>query len=165
MRYVNFNQVFATFDLTGAELGVYTLGAYNYCVDTVKLVDCFTVVEGEPENLATNLIIPVGLRANRYCMLTLEYGNIGNTDIVNPVIVLNSMGGSWIGLRRGELNIHRTELEIPTDQFEDEPDGILRPGVRHTINIYCYTNAELEFYIDVNDEVEMRRFINNLIEY
>ena len=162
LRYVNFNEAFATFDLTGADLGVYTLGAYNYCADTTKLVDCFTVVEGEPENLATNLIIPVGLRANRYCMLTLEYGNIGNTDIVNPRIVLRSEGGSWIGLRRGELNIHRTELEIPVITA-DEPDGILRPGVRHTVTIYCYTSGELHFYINVNDEIDVHEYIKNIM--
>ena len=162
LRYINFNEAFATFDLKGADLGVYTLGAYNYCADTAKLVDCFTVVEGEPENLATNLIIPVGLRANRYCILTLEYGNVGNTDIVNPRIRLRSEGGSWIGLRRGELNIHRTELEIPVIT-DDEPDGILRPGVRHTVTIYCYTSGELHFYINVNDEIEVHEYVKNVM--
>ena len=163
LMYRSFNEVFVTFDLTGAELGLYSLRADNYCAGSAYLHNCFTVVEGEPENLATNLIIPVGLRANRYCMLTLEYGNIGNTDIVNPRIRLRSEGGSWIGLRRGELNIHRTELDIPTDQFTDEPEGILRPGVRHTINIYCYTNAELHFYIDVDDEIEIHEYIKNIM--
>lgn len=162
LQYVNFNEVFVTFDLKGARLGTYSVRAINYCAGAAYLHNGFTVVEGEPENLSTNLIIPVGLRANRYCCLTLEYGNIGNTDIVNPRIVLRSLGESWIGLRRGELNIHRTELEIPT-QFEDEPDGVLRPGVRHTITIYCYTNAEMLFSIDVNDEIDAHEYIKNLM--
>ena len=160
--YVNFNEVFVTFDLTGAALGYYTVRATNYCAGTTYLHNGFLVEEGEPENLATNLIIPSGLRANRYCCLTLEYGNIGNTDIVNPRIVLRSLGESWIGLRRGELNIHRTELEIPTHS-DGEPDHVLRPGVRHTITIYCYTNAEMLFSIDVNNEIDAHEYIKNLM--
>ncbi|MBQ0128776.1 MAG: hypothetical protein KBT57_02965, partial [bacterium] len=162
LQYVNFNEVFVTFDLKGAALGTYTVRAINYCAGAAYLHNGFTIVEGEPENLSTNLIIPAGLRANRYCCLTLEFGNIGNTDIVNPRIVLRSLGESWIGLRRGELNIHRTELEIPV-QFEDEPDGVLRPGVRHTITIYCYTNAELLFSIDVNDEIDLHEYYKNVM--
>ena len=164
LRYVNFNVAYATFDLTGAELGIYSLRADNYCAGSAYLHNCFEVVEGEPENLATNLIIPRGLRANRYCCLTLEYGNIGNTDIVDPRIVLRSLGESWIGLRRGELNVHLTEIEIPTT-FEGEPDGILRPGVRHTITIYCYTNAQMLFSIDVNDEIDAHNFDHNVQNY
>ena len=110
------------------------------------------VVPGLPENLATNLIIPEGLRQNRYCILTLEYGNIGNTDIKQPRLKLCSIGGSWIGLERGELNIHNTELDIPTGS-DSEPDGILRPGVRYTVSIYCFTNQNLEFVIYSNDEI------------
>ena len=150
--YVNFNEAFVTFNLEGAAEGVYSIEAYNYCAGFTYLMDCFLIVPGLPENLATNLIIPEGLRQNRYCILTLEYGNIGNTDIVNPRLKLCSIGGSWIGLERGEINVHKTELDIPTVN-EDEPDGILRPGVRHTVSIYCYTNESLEFVIYSNDEV------------
>ncbi|MBQ2906448.1 MAG: right-handed parallel beta-helix repeat-containing protein [Bacteroidales bacterium] len=150
--YVNFNEVFVTFNLEGAEEGVYSIEAYNYCAGFTYLMDCFMIVPGLPENLATNLIIPEGLRQNRHCILTLEYGNIGNTDIVNPVLKLCSIGGSWIGLERGEINIHKTELDIPTDN-EEEPEGILRPGVRHTVSIYCFTNESLEFVIYSNEEV------------
>ena len=150
--YVNFNEVFVTFNLEGAEEGVYSIEAYNYCAGFTYLMDCFMIVPGLPENLATNLIIPEGLRQNRHCILTLEYGNIGNTDIVNPVLKLCSIGGSWIGLERGEINIHKTELDIPTVN-EDEPEGILRPGVRHTVSIYCFTNESLEFVIYSNEEV------------
>jgi subtilase family serine protease len=164
LMYRNFNEVYVTFNLKGAELGTYSLRADNYCAGSAYLHDCFTVVEGEPENLATNLIIPSGLRANRYCMLTLEYGNIGNTDIVNPRIELVSLGEAWIGLRRGELNIHRTVLDIPTT-FADEPNGILRPGVRHTINIYCYTNQEMSFQINVNDEIDVHHYSGHVQDY
>ncbi|MCR5645508.1 MAG: right-handed parallel beta-helix repeat-containing protein [Bacteroidales bacterium] len=164
LMYKNFNEVFVTFNLKGAELGTYSLRADNYCAGSAYLHNCFNVVEGEPENLATNLIIPSGLRAHRYCCLTLEYGNIGNTDIVNPRIELVSLGEAWIGLRRGELNIHRVLLEIPT-LFEGEPDGILRPGVRHTITIYCYTNEEMTFQINVNDEIDVHHYHGHVQDY
>ena len=164
LMYKNFNEVFVTFDLTGAELGTYSLRADNYCAGSAYLHNCFNVVEGEPENLAVNLIIPSGLRAHRYCCLTLEYGNIGTTDIVNPRLQLVSLGGAWIGLRRGELNIHKDVLEIPTS-FDDEPDGILRPGVRHTITIYCYTNEEMTFQIDINDEIDAHHYHGHVQDY
>ena len=152
LHYINFNEVCVTFDLTGAEEGVYSIEAYNYCAGYTYLMNSFMVVAGLPENLSTNLIIPEGLRQNRYCILTLEYGNIGNTDIVDPKIKLVSLGGSWIGLERGEINVHRTELDIPIG-MEGEPEGILRPGVRYTVSIYCFTNQSLEFVIYSNDDI------------
>ncbi|MBQ8761172.1 MAG: right-handed parallel beta-helix repeat-containing protein [Bacteroidales bacterium] len=152
LYYINFNEVCVTFDLTGAEEGVYSIEAYNYCAGYTYLMDSFLVVAGLPENLSTNLIIPEGLRQNRYCILTLEYGNIGNTDIVDPKIKLCSIGGSWIGLERGEINVHKTELDIPIG-MEGEPEGILRPGVRYTVSIYCFTNESLEFVIYCNQDV------------
>jgi hypothetical protein len=161
--YVNFNEVFVTFNLEGAQSGVYSIEAYNYCAGYTYLMDCFIVMPGLPENLATNLIIPEGLRQNRYCILTLEYGNIGNTDIKQPSLKLCSIGGSWIGLERGEINIHRTELDIPTGT-EGEPDGILRPGVRHTVSIYCFTNQTLEFVIYSNDEIRSYEQLRDQIE-
>lgn len=162
LYYVNFNEVFVTFDLTGAELGTYSIAGYNYCAGYTHLDNCFTVVKGEPENLSSNLIIPSGLRQNRYCILTLEYGNIGTNDIVNPRVQLVSNGGSWIGLRRGELNIHKTELDIPVGN-DEEPAGILRPGVRYTVSIYCFTNEGLLFTINVNDEVyQYEQFKNQM---
>lgn len=153
LYYKNYNEVMVTFDLTGAKTGLYSIEAWNYCAGYTYLDNSFTVEEGLPANLSTNIIIPEGLRPNRYCILTLEYGNIGNTDIENPKILLRSLGGSWIGLRRGELNIHRTELNIPIGE-DGEPDNILRPGKRYTISIYCYTNDELIFTTDVNNGVD-----------
>ena len=148
LQFVNFNQVFVTFDLEGREPGVYSLVADNYCAakpDTLR--NCFTVIEGgEPGVLATNLIIPDGLRSNRYTILTLEFGNVGNTDIPATSVLLKSIDGSYIGLRRGELNIHREELTIPL-KIKGEPDGVLRPGVRGTISVYCYTSGGLMFRI------------------
>lgn len=152
LYYINFNEVCVTFDMTGAEEGVYSIEAYNYCAGYTYLMNSFVVVPGLPENLSTNLIIPDGLRLNRYCILTLEYGNIGNTDIVNPKIRLCSLAGAWIGLERGEINVHRTELDIPIG-MEGEPEGILRPGVRYTVPIYCFTNDGLGFVIYTNDEI------------
>lgn len=147
LHYVNFNQVYVTFDLTDAPLGTYSLVAENYCAGSDTLHDCFEVVEGVPGQLITNLMIPEGLRANRYTILTLEFGNIGNVDIPAASVRIQSIDGSWIGLRRGELNIHRTELYIPL-KITGEPDGVLRPGVRGTISIYCYTNGGLKFRVE-----------------
>jgi hypothetical protein len=152
LHYINFNEVCVTFDLAGAKEGVYSIEAFNYCAGYTYLMNSFMVVAGLPENLSTNLIIPEGLRQNRYCILTLEYGNIGNTDIVDPKIKLVSLGGSWIGLERGEINVHRTELDIPIG-MEGEPEGILRPGVRYTVSIYCFTNQSLEFVIYSNEDI------------
>jgi len=147
LQYVNFNQVFVTFDLTNAPLGTYSLVAENYCAGSDTLHNCFEVVEGVPGQLVTNLMIPEGLRQNRYTILTLEFGNIGNVDIPAASVHIESIDDSWIGLRRGELNIHRTELYIPL-KIEGEPDGVLRPGVRGTVSIYCYTNGGLKFRVE-----------------
>ena len=153
LQYVNFNQVFVTFDLTNAPLGTYSLEAENYCAGSYTLHDCFEVVEGVPGQLVTNLMIPEGLRQNRYTILTLEFGNIGNVDIPAASVDIESIGGSWIGLRRGELNIHRTELTVPL-KIAGEPSNVLRPGVRGTITIYCYTNGGLLFRVEEVVETE-----------
>lgn len=147
LQCINFNKAFVTFDLTDAPLGMYSLVAENYCAGSDTLHNCFEVVEGVPGLLVTNLMIPEGLRANRYTILTLEFGNIGNVDIPSGTAIITSIDGSYIGLRRGELNIHRTEVTVPL-KVEGDPANVLRPGVRGTISIYCYTNGGLKFRVE-----------------
>ena len=99
-------------------------------------------------------MIPEGLRQNRYTILTLEFGNIGNVDIpAASVRISTGEEGPWIGMRRGELNIHKSELTIPL-KIAGEPEGVLRPGVRGTISIYCYTSNTLIFRVEEFIETE-----------
>ena len=76
--------------------------------------------------------------------MTLEFGNIGNTDIQNAILEVNSLGGSKIALTAEGLSNDTYRLLIPLT-IEGEPDGLLRPGSSGTINIYTYTGGSLIF--------------------
>ena len=144
--FINYYQAFAQFDLTGKDIGTYTIGALNLCEGAAYLEDAFEIQHEVPEGLATNLIFPNNPRLNRTISMVLEFGNIGNVDIYVPIISLVSHGGSWIALTTDEISEHTTTLQIPL-QIEGDPIGILRPGSYGTLTIFAYTSGQLVFTI------------------
>ena len=78
--------------------------------------------------------------------MMLEFGNTGNTDIVAPVLEVQSVGGTYIALTPEGLAEQGTVLRIPLT-IEGEPEGLLRPGSYGTVTIYGYTAGSLVFAI------------------
>lgn len=152
--YVNYYQVFVRFNLEGRQLGLYDVCALNFCEGEAVLPNGFTIEEEYPYALGYNLIIPGAPRPNRSVVMSLEFGNIGNVDLHNQVLEISSDGGCPIGLSSEDVRLNQTVLRIPLN-IEGEPEGLLRPGSRASINIYTYTSSILVFSIKpVENNVE-----------
>ena len=147
LTYENYYKAFATFDLNGQDTGLYDVTVTHPTEGADTLVGGFRIEAGTPENLYTNVIFPQSPRPNRVIVAMLEYGNVGNTDIVDPKVTLSGISGTPISLTASGLADSATSLQIPLSVDGDLP-GILRPGVSGYINVYINTLNNLTFYID-----------------
>ena len=147
--YVNYYKSFATFNLAGKDTGMYDVGVLNHCEGEAVLADAFRVIPGVPDNLGFNLIFPASPRPNRNIVMTLEFGNIGNVDIIGAVLEVSSVGGAWISLTPEGLQDHLTTILVPLT-IDGEPEGLLRPGQQSTIPIYGFTAGTLIMTIERN---------------
>ena len=144
--YSSYYQAFARFNLKDADTGYYSMGVLNYCEGEAMLTDVFHVTEESPDGLAYHMVFPTSPRVNRTISMMLEFGNTGNTDIVAPVLEVQSVGGTYISLTPEGLAQHNTTLTLPLT-IEGEPEGLLRPGSYGTVTIYGYTAGSLVFAI------------------
>ena len=149
--YDSYYKAYATFDLTGQAVGLYDVHVVKSGEDTASLHDGFRIVTGTPENLYTNLIFPQSPRPNRVVVAMLEYGNTGNTDIVDPVVTISSIANTPISLTTSGLSDNNTLLNIPL-QVSDDMVGVIRPGVSGYVNVYVNTTDNLTFSVS-RDEV------------
>ncbi len=142
---VDAHKLYAQFDLTGKNTGLYTITAQDRA-QTSSLPQAFEIRAGEPTTLFTNLLFPANAKPNQVVRMTLEFGNDGNVDIEAPTITLVSHGGAHIALTQEGLADQKESLEIPL-RADDNPTAILRPGIRGTITVYAYTAGNLVFTI------------------
>ena len=144
--YNSYYQVFARFSFNHIDTGYYDVGVLNFCEGEDMLSHAFHVNDNSLEDISYNMIYPASPRANRTISMVLEFGNIGNMDIVSPIIEITSAGGSYIALSADELSEKKQVLQIPLN-IEGEPEGVLRPGKIGQITIYGYTAGQLSFLI------------------
>ena len=149
--FESFYKAYARFDLNGVDTGDYNIGIYNYCEGESSLDSAFHVLPPTPDGLAHNLIFPNSPRPNRTIAMVLEFGNVGNTDIENAVLEIESVAGSYISLTTEGLQNRGTIVTIPLN-IPGEPEGLLRPGIRGTVTIYAYTAGSLVFVTRRLDE-------------
>lgn len=143
--------LYARFDLNGAAVGVYDVVAEHENGDTTALEQSFTVVAGSAAQLTTNVISPPNTRPSNVLSIQVEFANTGNTDIINPVVRLTSLGGAPIALKPADLANAAKELTL-TLQEVGGPAGRLRPGAKGTIIVYAKATTVLGFMLVDNEE-------------
>ncbi len=146
IKYDSYYKAFATFDLSGKTVGTYSVSVVKSGEETSTLQDAFRIVAGTPENLYTNLIFPQSPRPNRTVVAMLEYGNVGNTDITDPAVVISSIASTPISLTADGLALDNTTIRVPL-QIAGDVDGLLRPGTAGFTNVYVSTVDNLTFTI------------------
>ncbi len=151
LTFVDLTKVYARFNLKDAAVGFYNVLVEHLCEGIIEIPNGFEVKNGAPNYLSVNAVAPNNVRANRITSFTVEYANLGNTDILAPAIDILSYTGSPIALNTSELNNNNTMLHIPL-QINGEPDNILRPGVTGSLVIYTKTSAGLGFTITVANQ-------------
>jgi hypothetical protein len=139
--------LFARFDLEGAAEGVYDVVAVNDAGDSTALAGGFKVVAGTASGLETNVVTPPNTRPSNVLSLQVQFANTGNTDIINPVLSLTSLGGAPIALKPAELEGAGKELKLKLQEV-DGPAGRLRPGAKGTIIVYAKATTVLGFMLE-----------------
>jgi hypothetical protein len=144
--YVNPTKVFATFNLSGAKLGIYDVEAIKPTLETARLVDGFSIVRGVPSDLEINVSRPANVRTQAIVSMTVEWSNNGNTDIDIPTLVLKSLASAPIGLTIPEIDAKKTQLEFELREYNG-PQYVLRPGSSGSVLVYSKSTAGLGFLI------------------
>ena len=144
--YQDPTRVFVQFDLHNRPLGVYDVVAGKNNGQEARLVNGFTVIPGNGEGIAANIVAPPSTRPNNVVPIKVEFINNGNTDYLNPVVELVSMGGAFLALDPDDINQGQTVLEVPLREL-GAPLGWLRPGAAGTVTVYVSANNALSFLI------------------
>jgi hypothetical protein len=139
--------LFATFTLQSAALGLYGITAVNGQNDSTTLADCFTIEESNSLGIAGNVFAPEVNRPGQLSIIRVEFTNAGNTDVVNPRLVLRSLAGTKITLDANNLNSGTTEITFDLKEI-DGPAGILRPGGGGFFTVYSVTTGNQLFFLD-----------------
>ena len=145
IQFVDRTEVYATFNLRGADTGFYDVIAKT-CMDSDTLIHSFEIIQGMKSELGLNVISPPNVRANRVTSFTIEFANIGNVNLVDPRINVKSEGGAPLSLNVEGLGNNSQELLIPLNE-ENGPPGILRPGYLGSVIIYTKSSGPLGFTI------------------
>lgn len=146
--FINFTKAYVRFNLKDKTVGMYKMQVHHFCEGTLEIPNAFEVKSGTPNYLSINVVHPANARANKVTSFTIEYANLGNTDLIAPSIDIVSQAGAPIALDASGLSSNSTQLHIPL-QIPGEPYNVLRPGVTGSIIIYTRTTAGLGFTISI----------------
>jgi RHS repeat-associated protein len=123
------NTVFATFDLAGLGTGTYDLTAIDGASADTR-VGGFTVTTGNPGRLEFHVSAPAITRALTATTVTVEYANVGDTDVTAPLLDLTA---DWAIMRLPEQEDYVGKSVQFVGINPDGPAGILPAGFRGSI--------------------------------
>jgi hypothetical protein len=123
----------ATFDLTGKATGAYTLTVKDGQGVTTTAAGAVHVVAAVPSSLTVQLLSPAVVRQGRLFTAQLVVTNPGNSDVVMPLLYVDSHGAADLGFTPTDL---QTQPLSVVPQASDNATGILGPGETWTLTIY-----------------------------
>ena len=131
--FVNSTEVWATFNLEGLAVGTYDVEIGDG-TQTATLSQAFDVTNGPTGSVSVNLVLPQFIRAGQNGVLTVDYANLGDTDVAAPVLDLSST----------QALIEQTVSSAGTSEIAflgtsaSGPAGILQPGAQGSVS-FSYT--------------------------
>jgi subtilase family serine protease len=163
--YTDPAKLYATFNLSGAPLGKYSVKVQKSNGAIAQLPNSFTVIAGTPggasgaqqlftctiqnigydENIALDVLAPSSVRRNQKAKITIAYRNAGNVDIPAQTRILLSLEGAPLDFTT-EFAEQRKELFLEFVET-DGPPGILRAGSSGFINVYTHAIAPISLII------------------
>ena len=153
VNVINSGNITLTLDLSNLDEGMYDIVLEN--TDGEKANTAFEVVSENRGELFARLLIPGYVSQNKIYNFTLEYGNVGNSDILAPLIVISTGEGGW--LRKNSTDeFSETPIQIMAIS-EQYPVDVLPPHSYFTIKFeFMLTSDEyVPFYIQVMDQPEV----------
>lgn len=128
----NSSEAYVTFSLYGADVGLYDVVAIQKNGASTTLADALSVVAGNDAAVFLSIAGPTQVMVNRTNIFTLDYVNDGGADAVAPLIILESLSATPMGLSASDL--HTTPIHIMAASY-DGPMDILRPGARYSVPV------------------------------
>ncbi len=120
----------ATFDLNGAVEGLYDV-VLKQTGATVSQATIFTVIAGSGGRFEARIFAPQNVRQGRVIQGMVEYANVGDADLLVPLMIIQSSSGNplwldtdWIGGQTLQI------LGAPTEGIFH---GILAPGQSYSL--------------------------------
>lgn len=128
----NSSEAYVTFSLYGADVGLYDVVAIQKNGASTTLADALSVVAGNDAAVFLSIAGPTQVMVNRTNIFTLDYVNDGGADAVAPLIILESLSATPMGLSASDL--HTTPIHIMAASY-DGPMDILRPGAKYSVPV------------------------------
>jgi len=107
----NLGKVDATFNLSGAELGLYDVVVQNPGESVMELADAFTIEEAVQPNVWVDIQGTQRVIRGRTATYTVLYGNTGNIDALNRII--------WIVTPDDPAQITFTDIDFNAPELYD----------------------------------------------
>jgi len=165
LQHISSSEVFVTFNLSDAQLGIYDVIAENNAGDLALFEDGFEIIEGvafsgEGDNgfvcsieniggyelLNENIVTPAAVRINRVVSITIQYSNNGTIDLPAPSRFLLSLRGAPLARNVDELDRNDQELYLEFREYNGPPN-ILRPGASGSLTVYTFSSHALRFLL------------------
>jgi YD repeat-containing protein len=124
--FVSSSQLFATFDLSGAAAGAYTLGVKQGS-ESETAPTTFSVVASSPGALNVSLSAPQYVRAGRTGTIVISYSNPTSNDMVAPLLDISSTNTAVLFSTPDDPNNYKHHAQVLA-VATNGPAGILRPG-------------------------------------
>jgi hypothetical protein len=145
-------QMYATFDLTGKAAGAYDVRLTDQG-RTATAARAFTVTTGAPGNLQVQLEGLDVIRSGTRGVVTVDYRNVGNTDIAAPLLVLSADNANLFP--PGETDPSSATPNVFLVGVNNSvPAGILPPGFEGKVSVSFLpittgANAPINFTLNV----------------
>jgi hypothetical protein len=136
--FVNAGQLFATFNLTGAAAGAYTLKVRQGS-NSATAPTPFTVVVATAGTVTLNLSVPQFVRSGRTGIVVISYSNTTNNDIIAPFLTVSSDNPLVLFSTSGNPNDFIPEVQLLA-VAPSGPAGILRPGQSGQLTLILLNN-------------------------
>jgi hypothetical protein len=137
--YTDSGLVSATFDLTGLPTGAADVQVVNSGGATATLPHGFNVSAGQPGQLVTSLSAPSAVREGRSFAVTIDYSNVGDTDLLAPVLHLAVSSPGEISFSP-DLSSVSTGLDLIAVNPAG-PAGVLPPGAHGSLTVYATSTS------------------------
>ncbi len=132
--YTDSGLISATFNLTGLPTGAADVQVVNTGGATETLSHGFNITAGKPGELVTSISAPSGVRVGRGFTVTVNYQNVGATDLLAPVLVVSGNGSAELSFY-SDFSNPATSLDLIAIN-PNGPAGILPPGASGSLTIY-----------------------------
>ncbi|HQU43589.1 MAG TPA: hypothetical protein PK867_12310, partial [Pirellulales bacterium] len=136
--FVSPSQLFATFNLSGAAAGAYTLKV-TQGAQSATAAATFQVVAASPAALNVLLITPQYVRAGRTGNIVVTYTNQTANDMVSPLLTIDSSNPAVLFSTPDDPNNYVQQSQVLAVAGSG-PAGILRPGQSGQLTLTLLAN-------------------------